>query len=374
MKLSYNTTKDTILDVKYSKNDEVFSWGLDNLEPFLIESLINMSVTSKRCVNEVSKAIYGKSFGDLGKIIVNKKGQSLNEVLRIAAREYAKHNNVFIHVGYDANLDIKSIKVIPAKMVRIGKSDDLGYSGKFIIYNNWEAKEARVNKEDYQTYDRYNPNKEVITSQIENVGNIQKYRGQIIHLQQDSNEIYSLSDIYPVRSEALLEKNSQEFRCNGSEEGFLNTKLLTVKPFASEEERKGFKKTLKNLKGSKNSGGVLLLEASQMTEKLEDSIKLDDLSSQYNDQLFAYSDKQGRENICIAFGVPLSMISQSDGAMFGNSAESLVEMGRQLYRSREEERDMLEEIFSDLMKKFQNPIKEELKVISPFTTPSTPEL
>lgn len=366
MKLSYNQTKNNILNVKYSKNEEVFQWGDDNMHPSLIESLISMSVTSKRCVDFVAKAIYGKSFGEVGKVIVNKVGQSLNEVLRVASREYAKHSNCFIHVGYDGDLNIKSIKVIPATKIRIGKADDLGYSGKFIMSNDWQG---RQDKENYTIYDRYNPDKGVITAQIEKAGGIQSYNGQIIHLQEDSNAIYSESDLFPVMGEALLERNSQTFRLNGSLKGFLMTKLMTVKPFATDDERRAFKRSLKDMQSVDNTGDVLLLETSQMTDNLDEQFKLDDLSSEFNDKLFEYSDAQGRENITIAFGVNSTLLSNKDGSMFGNSGELIKQIQLQLYNSREEERDMFEELFNKLMSKFQDkPLKGvELRVINPYT-------
>ena len=146
MKLHFADIQNTVLDIKPDRRIDVFNWGLDNSFPSLIEQLINMSVTSKACIDKVAKSIYGKSFGEIGTKIVNNDGQSLNEVLRIASREYAKHNNVFLDIGYDGTYKVKSIRVVPNTHVRKGKADDKGYSGKFIIYSNWDRKESRANR------------------------------------------------------------------------------------------------------------------------------------------------------------------------------------------------------------------------------------
>jgi len=358
----YNDVRHTILDVKIDKRTEVYNWGLDNKFPSLIETLINLSVTSSTCIQKVSKAVYGKSFGDIGKVIVNSDGQTLNEVLRIASREYSKHNNLFIHIGYNALLEIKSIKVIPCKSVRIGKQDDLGYSGKYIVAD-WED---RPKPEEFRIYDRYSPIQTVIQSQIEKAGSITSYKGQILHLQKDTNSIYSLPDLNPVMSEALLEHNSQLFRSNSSERGFTNTKLLTIKPFSSDDERRQFHNKLNELQGTKNSGSVLLMESTNVSDNLDNEIKLSDLTSEYNDELFAYSDSQAEKNICKAFGVPVVLVDSSNDGLFGNSGEMLLEAKKQLYESREEERDMIEEMFQKLLSNFHKPIEGELKIISPF--------
>lgn len=366
MKLYYSQVSNSILDVKKDKRNECFNFGKDNAFPSLVEALINISVTSKTCVDRVAKAIYGGSFGELGNIVVNSKGQTLNEVLRIAAREYSKHNNCYIQVAYDGNFDFKAIVVVPVSYVRLGKDDDKGYSGKFIIYNNWDkSRGSKIMSSNFTVVDRFNPKKEVIEKQIEKAGDIAKYNGQLIHVKKDNAFVYSLTDLNTVLSEALLEGNSQTFRSRGSEKGFLNTKLLTTQPFASDEDRRDFKKELNSVRGAGNSSEVVLLEASQQTDDLSKQIKLDDLSSPYNDKLFEYSDKQAEKNICKAFSVPQVLVNPSDNSMFGNSGEMLKEAKRQLYESREEDRDQLEEVFVMLMKKFQKPV-EGLKIINPF--------
>jgi len=372
MKLSFSNIKDNILSIKKDKRTDVFNFGADNSFPSLLEELVNQSVTSKACIDKVAKAIYGKSFGDAGKMIVNIDGQSLNEVLRIASREYSKHNNLFIHVGYNGEMKIKSIKVVPVTNVRVGKADDLGYSGKYVVYNNWDKQEGKVDDKKFKVYDRFNPIKEVIESQINAAGTILKYKGQILHIQKDSNSIYSLSDLNPVLSEALLEKNSQTFRSRGAEKGFLNTKLMTVQPFSKEEDRRMFNRTLKDLQGAENSGNVLLLEAGAASEDLNSQVKLDDLSSKYNDKLFEYSDSQARKNIALAFGVPLGLVDVSDSSLFGNSGELLKQMNIQLWNAQEETRDMIEETFDKLLSNWNEEIQGELKVISPYQDDSTP--
>ena len=368
MKIHFQNVKDNILSVKLDKRNECYNWGIDNAFPSLIETLINQSVTANSCIQKVAKAIYGKSFGDIGKKIINSDGQTLNEVLRIGSREYAKHNNVFFHIGYNAELKINSIKVLPTNTVRVGKSDDLGYSGKFIVYNNWNKQEGKIDTSKFKVYNKFNPLKNVLSSRIEKVGSLLQYKGEILHIKKDTNSIYSLSDLNPVLSESLLEYNSQTFRCRGAEKGFLNTKLMVTQPFQSDYERRLFKNSLNDLQGSENAGNVLLLESGQVSDDLNSQIKLEDLSSEYNDELFKYSDEQARKNIALAFGVPLGLIDVSESSLYGQSGELIKQMKLQLWESREEERDQIEEVFQLLISDFHEPILEDLKIISPYQT------
>lgn len=373
MKIHFQNIKDSILSVKLDKRTECYNVGLDNAFFSLVETLINQSVTTKSCVDKVAKSIYGKSFGKVGNSIINSDGQSLNEVLRIASREYAKHNNAFIHIGYNGELQINSIKVLPTTSVRVGKKDDKDYSGKFIVYPNWNKQEGKVDSTKFKFYDKFNPIHKVIETQIDKAGSILQYKGQILHIQKDSNSIYSLTDLNTVLSEALLEYNSQTFRSRGAEKGFLNTKLMVTQPFENDDLRRGFKKTLNDLQGSENAGNVLLLEAGSISENLDSQIKLEDLSSEYNDKLFEYSDKQAEKNICKAFGVPLVLVDTSNDGLFGNSGEMLREAKKQLWESKEEERMQIEEVFQKLMANFHEPILENLQIINPNQTETTNE-
>lgn len=369
MKFNYKDIEGSILDIKQDRRNECFNWGADNAYPSLVEGLIGMSVTSKACVDKVAKAIYGKSFGPDGAVIINKQGQSLNEILRVAAREYAKQNNIFIHVGYNGELDINSIKIVPNTHARKGKADDKGYSGKILVYSNWDKSESKkIEKSKFQEVDVYNPNKAVIESQIEAAGGIRKYKGQILHIQKDTSEVYSLSDLNPVLPECLLESNSQTFRSRGASKGFLNTKLLVVQPFAGEDERDEFTEDLHNLQGADNAGNVLLLEAANTTEDLKNQMIMEDLSSPYNDELFQYSDEQARKNIALAMGVPLQLIDVSDSSLFGNSGELLKTMKSILFESREEDRDLITEALQTLTSKWHEGNIPTLEIINPNTT------
>lgn len=364
----YLSTLSDVLCVREDKREEVYNWGIDNLYPDTIENLVNSSVTSKLCVDLAAKSIYGASFGELGNMIVNNEGQTLNQILRIASREYAKHGNCFIHFGYNAELKIKSIRVLPTTMMRVGKSDDLGYSGKIVEYENWDSSYNRIYKKKFRVYDRYNPNENVIKAQIAAADSILKYKGQVLHLKGDSNDVYGISDLNTVLYEALLESNSQKFRANNSENGFLSTKLMVTKPFKDDEERSSFKTNLKKLQGADNTGKILLLESSQATDALSEQVKLEDLSSPYNDKLFEYSDSMAEKNICKAFTIPTFLVNGSESGIFGNSGE-LIRQGREmLYESQAESRAMFEESFKKVLGNWKDKIEGEVKIEKPVNT------
>ena len=371
MKLYFKEVTKSLLNIKVDKRNECYNWGNDNAFPSLVDALIDLSVTAKTCWDRCAKSIYGKSFGDNGNVIVNSKGQTLNELLRIAARQYAKFNNIFIHLVYNGLYEIKGISVISATDVRVGKSDDNGYSGKYIVYDNWDKnKGKKIQSNDFKICYKFNPDPKIVKKQILGDGNgtIEAYKGQILHIKKDDTKVYSMSDIGSVLSEALLESNSQTFRSRGANKGFLNTKLLTVPPFKDEDIRKEFKNDLNELRGAEGSNDVLLLETSTQSDDVSKQIDLSDLSGTYNDKLFEYSDKQAEKNICKAFTVPLMLVSQTDNSLFGSSGEMIKEAKLQLWESREEDREQIEAAFKTLLIYFdKEKINDvDLKIINPY--------
>ena len=363
MKIHYNQIKHQILDVKENRQTDCFNWGLDNLYPNTLEYLVNASVTAKNAIDKSSKAIFGKGVKS-GHQIVNKKGQSLNDVIRTASREYVKHNNAFIWVAYNLLGEVSEIEIVPSKNVRVGKRDDKDYSGKYLIYSNWDGAQGRIDRNAIKTVDRFNLNEEIIQSQIEKAGGINKYNGQLLHLQKYQNEIYSLADADCVINDMVSEIQASEFRQKGSTDGFLNTKLLVTKPFNSPEDKNIFLNNLDAVRGSKNANSVILLESPDASSDLNEQINLQDLTSEHNDALFEYSEKQTEKNIAKAFNVPLALINPSDSGIFGNSGEMYKTVKSIMWEEREEERMKFEEAFTQIMTHYKNPIEGRLDLIN----------
>jgi hypothetical protein len=185
------------------------------------------------------------------------------------------------------------------------------------------------------------------------------------HIQKKGAFTYSLSDLNPVMSEALLEHNSQIFRSVGALNGFLGVKVVVTQPFKDKGEKREFVETIQSLKGAKNTSSLVVFEATQQTDDLSKQINIQDLTSKYNDKLFEYSDTRSEKNISKAFTVPLILVSSSDKSVFGDSGALLKEAKIQLWESRKEVRNQFEEVFGYIMARFSEPVND-LKIINPY--------
>ena len=353
------TNIDNRLSIKYSKQDDVFAWGADNAYPQLVNSLIGSSVTAKQCVDLNSKYIYGKGFEfvtdiqDKSSLIINKRGVTINKLFRIVSREFSGQNNIFLHVNYNALYKITSVDLIPCDDVRIGKSDSTGYSGKFIIYDNWDkSKGKKIDKKDFNIIDKFNSNPAVIDAQVEAAGGWSKYKGQILHITADFNELYSLSDCDSVIYDCDSEFQASLFKNSGLRKGFFGAKLFITKPFTEDSDRRDFEKTINDLKGSENSSGVLLLESSLESDVLSEQFLIQDIDSNIDDKQFESSEASSAKNIVKAFGVPSILIENSDHSIFGNSGEMLLQAKTLHWENKEEERQIVVEAFEMIFSNF----------------------
>lgn len=367
MKLHFEEIKQDLLEVEVDKRTECFNFGKGNTFPSLINGLFSNSVTAGRCAEIVAKAVYGNGLSN-GDIKIN-SNQILDELYRVSAREYTKQSNLPIHVSYKWDYETNKIypskiKIVPTSYFRVGKSDDSGYSGKYLIYDNWDKTKGRVEEDKFEEIDKFNYDEDVILGQIAAAGGIANYKGQILHICKDTLNVYGVSELAPVLPEALFESKVGVFRSKAVRKGFINTKILAMSPFASPETRKAFKDSLKTSEGVDNAGDTIIWEASKKTEDITKMFSLSDLTSKYDDKIFEYSEKQSEKNIAKALGVPLILLSANESGAFGDSGALLREAKRQVFEDREEERGQIINALNKILSKMKEPMRVE--VINPY--------
>lgn len=382
MKLRFIDVNDDILSIKYNKQDDVYNWGDDNAFPQLVKGLISTSTTAKQCVDINSKYIYGKGFEftssitNKESIVVNKKQININQLLRMISKEFSAQNNVFLQVNYNAAYEVRSVEMLGCDEVRIGKSDSNGYSGKYIVYDNWDkSKNKKIDKSDFKIIDKYNSNSKIIDLQVEAAGGWSKYQGQILHITGDFDSIYSLSDINTVVYDANSQFASKKYKNSGLKKGMFGSMVMVTKPFDSSSERNEFTAIIKGMKGSDAVDGILHLEASDTSTVLAEEFLVQTINDNVDAEKFRYVDESTKSDIIDAFGVPSILVNQSDNSIFGNSGELLNQAKQMHWDNKEEERQIITEAFQMLFSNFATPINPTNNwTITPiFKTPSTNE-
>ncbi len=355
-------------ETKLEKKNNIYNNGEGNLYPEIIDRLINNSVTAKTASNLMISSLIQKGFGTHDKVIVNKnKNLTFYNFADDIASSKVKQRGVFIWIGWDANYKISDVEVLPFSSCRLSKQDSEQYSAKVFYSKEWSEKKQN----DLVEFDVYNSDPKVIDSQVKKAGGWNKYKGQVLYVNDDNEYIYPLSRIEAVQNDCDNEAQASLYKNALLRKGFFGKTLVITRPltdndlpktilnedgepipnrefYEQETERENFKQTIKDFVGAENAGGALHIELDFEHENLENAILFKNIESKLDDKLFQYTENSVRDNILIAFNnLPNGLVKQSEG-IFSNSGNAIKEMRKQYDANCEKERSQFIDLLNDL--------------------------
>jgi hypothetical protein len=363
-------------ETNFDKHTGIIQNGDDNMYSERIERATNNSVTAKTACGIMSSYIIGNGFGDdLDTTIVNsKKVITLRKFLSLISKNIAKQRGVYVHVIYNANYKIDRFDVLPYTHCRKGKKDDNDYNGKILVYDKWDAQ--KIIKNDIKVFNVYNPNPSIIEAQVNDAKGWNNYKGQILYFNFDDEYEYALGTVDTVLSDCDSETQASIYKNRSLRKGFFGKTLIVTKPLSgsitdyaspeewhkAENERDAFKKTAESFLGAENSGSLLHVELEHNEESLDNAIKVEQIASDINDQMFQYTEESVFKNILMAFNnIPTGLV-RSDNALFAANGDSLQVMKETYQQNTEYERNSVEELVRFLMKSFKDDLGD-LRII-----------
>lgn len=348
------------------KDSKILSRDADNLYPLRIERVINNSPTARRCSNIMSKFIAGNGVG--GDFIVNKKGETLDDIVEQSADCIAEQYGVYFLVKYGVDtetldtLKITDIEVLDYVRMAKSKEDDDGFQGKFYQLE-MEEKGGGFKKVSEKTkwYYPFNKDMKVILAQMRNDCKLNKienpngedlirhYRGQVYYLNLTPKYQYALPLVDTVYNDCDTEYRLSVYNNTQTRKGFLG-QTVVVKFKDDEVEpnertpKDSFNDYIKNSLGAENSANVLVVDV-QMggTDDLNKAFVVKQLEPQFDDKLFAGLEKSLEKKIMKAFNnIPEALVNGGDGALFSTNAETYEQMKTFYWEQNEKERSKLE--------------------------------
>ncbi|QGZ15853.1 portal protein [Elizabethkingia phage TCUEAP1] len=359
----------TITADAYS-SEKIFIRDADNLYPLRIEKIINNSPTARRCAELVSKYIVGLGVEEKQNIVVNKrKNLRVNDVLKDIADSIAYQYGAYIHVDYILNTDSDTgeslqfgdIEVLDYVRMAKAKDDDDGYNGKLYMLEMEDEEFKDVQKTTPWFYP-FNPNRKVIVSQMRNdcklkgIDNpsiselLRHYRGQVMYLNLTPKYTYALPLVDSVYNDCDTEYRIGLYNNTQTRTGFLG-KTIIVKQDDDSEEEDDFDEEVAEFLGAENSSHVFTVTVPKDStiEDLDKAFIVKQLQAQFDDKLFESTIRNLRQNILLAFGgIPEPLILAGNGAMFGTSGETYLEMKKFLWEQLEGPRSAAEGVFAKL--------------------------
>ena len=169
------------IDTSYLQNLGIQAYGQDNLYPQTLKNIIAASATASECSDHFADFNEGNGFREVAfsKYVVNRKGDTLDDVHMLLCKDMSELNGIAIHVNYNVFCEIVEMQHVPFENCRLTEEDENGYVAKIAVHPDWSGKKTRkgkalqVKKENIDYIDVFNPQKDVILAQIEAAGGIE---------------------------------------------------------------------------------------------------------------------------------------------------------------------------------------------------------
>lgn len=306
------------IDTNYQQQLGIQSYGDDNLYPQTVRNIIAASSTGSECADRLTDFIEGNGFREVAfsEYVVNRKGDTADDIHALVCRDVADFNGLALHVNYNIYGQIVELHHIPFENCRLLEEDDNGYVAKIAVHPDWTGKKTRngkailVKKENIDYIDVFNPRKEVVLAQIEAAGGIEYYKGQVLWVSMAGKQTYPTGKSDRVITEMSTDEGLSNVKYRNVRNNFFpgsivftkNGSNITFDADGNEvkgvDDDEGFTDALIQLQGDTNCGKIMEVTLESDEEKPE----VVPLHSANYDKEFTVTDASVVERIYSAYG------------------------------------------------------------------------
>lgn len=303
---------DRRLDVEYMRTLGIQSYGSDNLYPQTLRNIVMASSTGSECLDRYADFIEGYGFRDVAfsEYVVNRRGETVDDIHEAVCRDMALYNGFAIHVNYNIDGKIVEMHHVPFENCRLVDEDSNGYVGKIALHPDWSGKKIRaekpvkVDKNNVDYIDVFNPRKEVVLAQITRSGGIEYYKGQILWVSGSGRNTYPVGRADRVATEMSTDEGLANVKYRNVRNNFFPAGMMITKranPFDTGDrwaDDNGFQDTIKQLQGDINASKILEVQIESDEERPE----FVEMNTKNYDKEFSVTEASVVERIYSAFG------------------------------------------------------------------------
>lgn len=341
----------------FNKRLGVIFDGEDNLKPLIIENLIDSSPTAFQCAWLYESFIGGGGFEvDLSEINLSEDEfdkQNPNNLLFDISEVISRHQCVFINVGYNANFEKDSYKIIPRTLCRVGKKDSDEFSGKIAVSPKGWGKYLKVAEIDI--FDTYNPRPDVIQAQVEAAGGWENYKGQIFFFKLSKKYTYPKSLIETAYTFADTEHQLGLFYNGTTKRSFENSTIIRHRKFENKIDADAFEANIKSLSGLENGSSKMLVEDDWDDETNKTgNLRFETLKNDVRSEKYAHFEASSANFIRKAFkNIPPQLVDYVAGKLGNTSGEDLIK-AQSIYNSLiSKDQEKIEMLFRELFRNYK---------------------
>ena len=301
------------IDTRYIYALRLQSYGADNLYPQHLADITAASGTATTCLARYAKFIEGNGFVDdgLADVTVNRMGMTGDDMLHLIAQDVARFGGFAIHVNYNVLGEVAEINHVPFEACRLEEPDDVGVVAHVCVHPDWSGKMTRngqvvrVTEQTVKRFHVFDPRPEVVARQIESVGGIVNYDGQIMWCSMDGRFVYPT----PIYDAAVTDISTDEglgnIKYRNARNSFLISCMLITRRNEPRIDAEGREHNepmiadddLRAFQGDENASKIMAVEL----ESMEDKPEVVEFPSRNFDKDFAVSEQSVIERIYAQF-------------------------------------------------------------------------
>lgn len=331
--------------------------GEDNLKPLIIENLIDSSPTAFQCAWLYESFLGGGGFEvDLSNVNLSEdefNKQNPNNLLFDVSEVLSRHQMCFINVGYNANFEKDSFKIIPRSLCRVGKKDSNDFSGKILVSPKGWGRQLK--KDEIDVFDIYNPRPDVIAAQVEAAGGWEYYKGQVCFFKLSNKYTYPKPLIEPAYTFADVE-NQLGLYYNGTvKRCFEDITIIFHRPFPNKSDEADFEKNIKSISGTENASTKLMVQDDWDDQtNSTGNFRFETIKNEVKAQKYAHFEISSANFIRKAFkNIPPQLVDYVAGKLGNTSGEDLIK-AQSIYNSLiSKDQEKVEMLFKELFRNYK---------------------
>jgi hypothetical protein len=308
------------VDEDYST--DVFRYGYYNTYPQEILEKLRASGITSGAVSLFQDFIFGEGFEDesFGNSVVNKKGQTANDLLSEYAIERSIFSGASFHINYNMLLESENITIIPYQFCRIARFDS-DKSGKIGVYDNWAGESYERRKKsikDIEYIDHFTNDLEKTQQQIENAGGFENWKGQVLYYSSQGHSRYPLCVFDAVINDVETDALYSTYRKRTGQNNFNPSVILDFLGDYEDDDQKKIEKSVKNFQGSENAGNALMFFGNNTDAEgnIVKNVEVTVPSTQNNDDIYVNQERSVQGNITRLFKQPKVLVAMDDSGLF----------------------------------------------------------
>lgn len=364
MKSTTNTVKR--IEKKQVKQEHILSFDTDNLYPQRVLEIIADSSTATMCVGVLSKFIMGGGFldKDFYKAKINRKGMTLDSLLRKNTSDFSKLQSFALHVNYNALYEVTEVNYVHVQNLRLTDPQDpkVEYHNKVAVYNDWgKSIKKKIELKDIAFIDFFDPNPEAIQKQVNALNEYDKdgeiivegwskYKGQMFWFGTIQTLDYQLSFADPVLEDMMTQGRMKRFKLNSVGNNFMASHIVKTGKFEDDTDKEAFSKNFNEFQGDENTAGFMHVEL----ESQDDLFDIQKVEIQDYDGLYQYTETSTKESIVENYMIPPVLVFATPSKL-GSSTE--IEDATSYYNGITADfRLIFEEVYKTIFSRFHVPI------------------